>query len=329
MRDSEGGGSEALERAAKGAPPAFIVSAYKLPGQLVRLVDRLSGGGATFWIHVDRKAPTEVQRSVRERLAGRPDVTLLPQHACHWGDFGHVRASLKGIRALLSSGRPFGVAILLTGQCYPIRSRAAIDGYFRERAGQSFLEGTPFPIRSWPDCLDRVERWHWWLGNRFYYFPGAKQFRTWWVERAWCELLERTGLERMKRRVPFPERFFGGSGYWCLSPEAVRYVDRFVADRPDFVSFFRRVLCPDEVFFQTVLFNSPLAPTVVSSNLRYIDWSRPRARSPKVLGGEDFAAMTASGALFARKFDETADTEVLDRIDAELLGVARVRERRA
>ena len=309
------------DKSAEDAAPAFIISAYRLPRQLVRLVDRLSGGGATFWIHVDKKAPSSVQREIRDAFAGRTDVTQLPQHACNWGDFGHVQASLKGIRALLSSGRPFDVAILLTGQCYPIKSRERMGEYFRENRGKSFLEWIPFPVPSWPDCMDRVERWHWWSGGRFFYFPGRGQFRTWYVERAWSEVLTRTGLDRVKRGIPFPERLFGGSGYWCLSPDAVQYVDGFVTKRPDFVSFFHRVLCPDEIFFQTVLLNSPLARTVVSESLRFIDWSRARARSPRILGTDDFPTLASSESLFARKFDEEVDAEILDRIDNELLGL--------
>lgn len=306
------------------ARPAFVVSAYRNPGQLVRLVSRLQGGGATFWVHVDAKAPG-VRRSVEEAFRGRADVRLLPSHRCSWGDLGHVRASLKGIRALLAEGAPFDVAILLTGQCYPLKPRSEIDAFFRQRSAVSFIECTPFPVAGWRhDGYDRVERWHFWFGDRYFAFPGTEQFRAWYLERAWTEVLSRTGLGRLRRAAPFPEAFFGGSGYWCLSREAVEYVDDFVARRPDFVRFFRHVLCPDEIFFQTILMNSPLASKVVSDNLRYVDWSMPRTRSPKVLRSEDFGSLAASASLFARKFDEEVDAEVLDRIDGELLGIARL-----
>ncbi len=40
--------------------------------------------------------------------------------------------------------------------------------------------------------------------------------------------------------------------------------------------------------------------------------------SPKVLGVEDFERLIASPALFARKFDMTEDSVILDMIDAHL-----------
>ena len=78
--------------------------------------------------------------------------------------------------------------------------------------------------------------------------------------------------------------------------------------------FFERVLIPDELFFQTLIMNSPLRETVVNDNLRFLDWSREPA--PAVLGVHDLDRMIESGKLFARKFDVTVDADVLDRLDA-------------
>ena len=76
-------------------------------------------------------------------------------------------------------------------------------------------------------------------------------------------------------------------------------------------------LVPDEIFFQTLVLNSPHRDSVVDANLRYIDWPGPR-----VLRADDLDALLGSGMLFARKFDETVDAEILDlldhQIDAEL-----------
>ena len=80
--------------------------------------------------------------------------------------------------------------------------------------------------------------------------------------------------------------------------------------------FFEHVFIPDELFFQTIVTNSPLADTVENDNLRYLDWSREPA--PAVLTRDDLDAIGASGALFARKFDETVDAEILDLLDARI-----------
>ena len=87
------------------------------------------------------------------------------------------------------------------------------------------------------------------------------------------------------------------------------------------MDFFRRVLIPDELFFQTILLNSPLRDRIVNDNLRYMDWSRPNVPLPAVLGTGDLPQLQQSPALFARKFDVTVDSAILDMIDERILGL--------
>jgi len=57
---------------------AYIVSAYKLPEQLERLLRRLSGEGVSFAVHVDRKTA----RSTYDEMVARTrdlDVHFLPR----------------------------------------------------------------------------------------------------------------------------------------------------------------------------------------------------------------------------------------------------------
>lgn len=90
---------------------------------------------------------------------------------------------------------------------------------------------------------------------------------------------------------------------------------------PNFVNFFKYVDVPDEIFFQTIVMNSPYAQCVVNDNMRYIDWKDWDAGSPAVLGREDLGKLAASPKLFARKFDESVDPEVLELIDEKILSV--------
>jgi hypothetical protein len=274
---------------------AYIVSAYKNLDQLVRLVERLSSAGSVVYIHVDKKSDAGEYRRLGRTLAGRPGVQLLERHVCHWGGFGHVQATLKGIDALLASGSEFGHLVLLTGQDYPIKPLAEIERFFAERRGVSFMGYSELPSAWWSPRggLDRVEYRHWrWRGPH--------------VRLPW------------KRRFPAAAaRLYGGGAYWNLSRACVEYVSRFVETRADVVDFFRHVDIPDELFFQTVVMNSELADSVVNDNLRYIDWTRgPR---PAVLEARDLPALRASPKLFARKFDAFHDADILDLIDAELL----------
>jgi hypothetical protein len=80
------------------------------------------------------------------------------------------------------------------------------------------------------------------------------------------------------------------------------------------------------MFFQTILMNSPFCERVTTLDaphcygLHFIDWRRG-IDHPETLGIKDVPRLASTPAYFARKFDSAVDATVLDRIDAELLGV--------
>lgn len=273
---------------------AYIISAYKLPEQLGRLVKRLSGPDTTFVVHVDRKSDTAIYEAIRRATDDVPGVHFLPRHRSFWAGFGHVRTTLKGIEHLITSGDPFDYAILLTGQDYPLVSPGTIRKSLAAAEGRSFVNShrVPSPLWEGRGGLDRIERLHV-VGRRTHH-----------VSVPW------------PRRIPGGLQPYGGSSYWCLARPAVEYVHRYVKTYPGFVRFFRTVYVPDELFFQTLLLNSPLACTIVNNDLHFIDWTR--GPTPAVLGMQDLDAMFASGKLFARKFDMTVDEAVLDALDRHI-----------
>ncbi|HEX6659582.1 MAG TPA: hypothetical protein VF065_15935, partial [Ilumatobacter sp.] len=75
---------------------AYIISAYRNLGQLARLVRRLSTSDSVVLVHVDKKTSELEYRALVERVSDMPSVVFLERHTCHYGGFGHVRATLKG-----------------------------------------------------------------------------------------------------------------------------------------------------------------------------------------------------------------------------------------
>jgi hypothetical protein len=88
----------------------------------------------------------------------------------------------------------------------------------------------------------------------------------------------------------------------------------------EYTSFFRHTLCPDEIFFHSVVKQSPFASRIThdfetASNqtdyflsnehgCHYIDWNAPSGTLPKVLDLQDLDEVLRCQCLFARKFDE-------------------------
>jgi hypothetical protein len=300
---------------------AYIISAYKNPAQLVRLVRRLNHPGHCFLIHVDLNTPAEVYQEMRAPLSGISNAYFLERHACYWGDFGHVQATLKGIAELYRRAIAFDYAILLTGQDYPLRTNHIIAEFLGASEDKSFLHYYRLPnpaLRNDRGGLDRIERWHFRPLGRPLAFPAPAAFQSRLVTRLWWAAIK---LFPVRRQFPPGLQAYGGSGYWCLSRPSIDYIHDFVGNRPEYSQFFRHVQIPDEIFFQTILLNSPLAGTIVNDDLRYARWPSGDSPSPAILGEQDLPELLAvrPAVLFARKFDTSVDSRILDLIDAQLL----------
>jgi hypothetical protein len=126
--------------------------------------------------------------------------------------------------------------------------------------------------------------------------------------------------------MPGGRKPFGGQMYWSLPRDAVEYVLQTTAREPRLVRFFQHTFIPDEMFFQTILLNSPHRERVRTLSapdcygLHFIDW-RPNSERPETIETSTLPRLRATPAFFARKFDETVDEAVLDAIDHELLGL--------
>ena len=269
----------------------YVVLAYKSPGQLLRLIRRIADEESSIVVHVDRSTDSAVFREMSRAEADVANVHFLRRRRTYWGGFGLVDATLRGIEHLVGGTVPVDYVFLLTGQDYPLRSRAAIDRVLREADGRSFVHHSPIPYAGWgpQGGLNRLEKWHH-VGSR------RHRFSVPW-----------------KRKVPGGLQAYGGEAYWCLSGHTAEYVVAFARRNRRFVRFFKHVLIPDEIFFHTVVMNSPFRENVVNDTLHYVDWDADPA--PAILTADHFERMVGSGKLFARKFDADTEGDVLDLLD--------------
>ncbi len=296
----------------------YIISGYKLPEQLIRLVNRIKTNDSTIIIHIDKKTGNRIYRRILEALHTYDNVYFLDRHVCNYGDFGHVKATLKGIQKIITLNIPGDYIILLTGQDYPIKSNREIQRFMNESKDQSFIEYFPLPSSEhWNGNggLDRVAHFHFYFRNHHISIPNEHQFKSHIINRFFSIL---SSLIPFRREIPGGLKLYGGSSYWCLSRDCIEYIYKFVQQNSSFVNFFKHVSTPDEIFFQTIILNSTFKDHLVNRNLRYIDWSKPDPPYPAILRKLDFERFIVTDNLFARKFDISIDEEILDMIDRRI-----------
>ncbi|WP_374011296.1 beta-1,6-N-acetylglucosaminyltransferase [Massilia sp. Se16.2.3] len=115
---------------------------------------------------------------------------------------------------------------------------------------------------------------------------------------------------------------YGGSAWWTLSRPCLIHLLGQVDQQPRLARFFSTVLCPDEMFFQTLVMASPFACRVLPQSFRYVQWPEGSARNPMVLVDADFEPIRASGAHFCRKLDSVASAGLRARLEQAAQGRA-------
>jgi hypothetical protein len=120
-----------------------------------------------------------------------------------------------------------------------------------------------------------------------------------------------------------------GSQWWALTDPCVTAILEFIRNRPDFVRAYRSVYAPDEHFFQTIVAHSRFASSAIRvedrgpatnelAPLHQIAPARDRVFSnPET----DFQVAASTSKFFIRKVSTARSTQLLDRVDRELLGL--------
>jgi hypothetical protein len=309
---------------------AYIVSAHKLPEQLIRLVRRLHTERASFFIHVDRKTSADVFAKMTAGLRGLTNVHFVKRHACFWGEPSVLEASLEGFRALFASGVAFDRVVLLSGQCYPLCSHERLESYLESQGDKQFIAYTDFreipPDGGWKQSGPaRVDNWHWRLWKMNFVVPGSLMSNSvnrycrskykWMpaVSAVWSAMMKLVPIRR--KYPPGLQPFYYGSAFGCFTREFAQYIHSLLTTRHAFFRFFQYVDLADEMFYQSVAMSSPFKDQVVNDNLFLIDWENPNPQVPRTFVTEDLDRVIHSGKLFARKFDMTRDAVILDRLD--------------
>jgi hypothetical protein len=222
----------------------------------------------------------------------------------HWGTFSQVRAVLHSLDQILDEVPDFDKLLFLSAQDFPLLSNAALKDALAALRGRELLDTVA--IGAAPG--------QWAADYRYQYFYPERTTRTQRIACALANRLLRAG--GFRRRLPGGLQPFGGSSWWALSRDCMRMLRDRVAAEPGLVRFFRRAACPDEMFFQTLVMNSPFRDRVLGSNFRYVQWPENGSRNPKVLDEGDFARIAASRAHFCRKLDSRASAGLMPRLRA-------------
>lgn len=268
---------------------AILITAYHKFDLLFRLIESFNSS-FNIYIHIDRKSDIS-QHTLNSLLKFDTVKCIDRSYQVYWGGINHMHAYLKLSKVALDNPDN-SFFHLITGQdivCQPLESFQHFCS-----SQDNYLEWEPFPSQKYGGW----ERYNYY--NLYDCINVRHGFN--WVMNKYARLVQMVcGL----KRTPLPGivHIYSGSTYWSLTRNALQYVIDFSQQQPQLINRLKHTFCAEELYFQTVLLNSPFKETILNKNLRYIDWSSDR-EGPAILNESDVSDIIASSALFARKVDE-------------------------
>ncbi|MEM7507230.1 MAG: DUF5928 domain-containing protein [Pseudomonadota bacterium] len=281
---------------------AFLLLAHKDPDLVVEQARALTAHGDTVTVHFDKRAGTEGFARIKAGLKSNPNVAYAPRVRCGWGTWSLVKASLGMIRTAKRRFEGITHYYLMSGDCYPTKSRSYIERFLETHHGSDFIEINDFYDGGWIRTGPAIER----LIYRHWFNERERK----WLFYTSMNLQRRMGWER---KPPKDLSMRIGSQWWLLRASTIDKLLKRLKQRPDIVRFFKTTWIPDEIFFQSM---------VASINMAQEIWSHPPTHlifsdygMPVVFYDDHADYLRAQNWLFARKLSPDAHELRRDLLD--------------
>lgn len=275
---------------------AYLIIAHTDYRQLLQLVKQLDDVRNDIYIHIDRKASFDGEK-IQTSKAG---LYILPQRLdARWGDFSLAEVEYLLFETAFNQGN-YSYYHLLSGMDLPIKSQDYIHSYCEQHAGMEFIG---FARQASSQELH-------WRSQHYFLFAKDLNSNSLWkrgIRAAFVYLQDLVHYRRSKWEVK-------KGAQWCsVTCDFVRYL---LVHRKEVYKAFHHTYCPDELFIQTLCWNSPFKERL-SADLdefegckRYIPWKDGQLLSITI---DDVELMLQSDKWFARKFS-SQQPEVIEAL---------------
>lgn len=288
---------------------AYCIIAHDRPQALARLVDLIDDPRNDIFIMIDARTPITPFLRLVSAVSSRLEF-LENRVGIRWGGFSQIEATLRLFERACKGD--YSRIHLLSGSDLPIKTQDYIHRYCDEEFPHSQFVGIS------PEAGEAADIE---MKTRFYYlWPRFARRKTLcgplavaghWLLRATLRLQRLAGVRRT-----YPMHILKGDNWVSLTRDCCEYI---ISRRGLIKRMFRYVLCPDEMFIQTLVTESPFRDSLhPAGSLREIDWERGE---PYVWRMADVPQLEASECLFARKFSDDVDAAVIGRVCSHLAGV--------
>lgn len=294
---------------------AYGIVAFNNWPLLEKLITLLDDTRNDIYIHIDKNVKLDNIEHFRT-FAKFSNVFFLERLDGSWGTPGLSDIQLEFYKTAAKE-YTYQYYHLLSGVCLPLKTQDEIHDFFNKHAGREFVHFVSRPpVEEY--IYKRYSLYHFFLryvrGNGF-------------IRKALLGVIGEKisvtiqNLLRIDRQTDIKAVLSYGSNWSSVTHELALYA---LAHYEEIKKRTRYTFAPDECVLQTLVYQSDFKNKLYHidynddyhANQRYIDWKRG---NPYIWTIGDYNELMNSGYLFARKFDLSTDSEIVDRIYHEIM----------
>ena len=284
---------------------AYLILAHEDTLVLRRLLALVDDERNDIFIHIDKNSKDISIENIL-KCVKKSKVNINRKYRVYWGNNSIALAELELIKQ--ASKGQYHYYHILSGADLPIKSKEEIWDFFESHEGKEFIH---FGTKEYQnDIRCRYNQYHFFSKQL-----GRKRDKKFWVDMETYSLAiqRRLHIDRTKK-VSYA--FYGGANWGSITNNLAQYIVKNIGKYKRSFQFTQN---SDELMLQTIVMDSPYMNSVYhlkfdndyQACVRHIDWNRG---NPYVFKRNDFTELIQSKNMFARKFDEKVDSDIVEKL---------------
>ena len=272
---------------------AYLILAHDNFRTLSLLIKAIDDERNEVFVHFDKKVKELPSLSTtKARLHILPDAERID---VAWADSTMLEAEYKLFEAATAKGR-FDRYHLVSGADLPIKSQDYIHDFFALYSDKEFIGYNQSDYSK--EVCRKVQRWH--LFPHDFRPRAGISHKVKRIARAMAIRVQELLHIKRNKAVNFRK----GTQWVSLTHSFLEYV---ISKKADVMRTYSHTFCADEIFIQTLCYNSPFKANIFDTKhegrgcMREIGWKNNRIEDYTI---KDFDRIMLSTYIFARKFND-------------------------
>ena len=286
---------------------AYLIMAHNDFTVLEKELKLLDNENNDIYLHIDKKVKN-FDFDYFKNLIKKSNLYFTKRLDVRWGSFKQIECEYLLFKT--ASVNNYSYYHLLSGIDMPLKSQIEIYEFFKENKEKEFVCFDNHKNVS-ISALERVKYYH--------FFTSLARSKNKLLRKFFqkfhfhsLKIQKKLKVNRLKK-VNY--EFRKGANWVSVTNEFVKYL---LSKEKEVKKIFKYSYCADELFVQTIIYNSKFYQNVYSKKnddylgiKRFIDWQRGE---PYTFTIEDYDLLMNSNCFWARKFSSQKDKEIIDKI---------------